>query len=176
MEERTAPTELPGTLEEPQPRVTALCPQAGPCAPHQDGHSPNCRALPRGGRQPLQQGGSQTSGSHPKQGSCPQNDYRGRMAPAASFWRRFIWAPSQQRVLAGGSGSGAGAGVVLRQSHLGDSETQDFPTQGSCCTSSPGGPDSVLVHTSQVGLLRLGDNICRILVLHNKKIYHFKHS
>lgn len=62
-------------------------------------------------------------------------------------------------------------------SHLGDSEA-DFPSPGVLLHGQLpklGGPGSVLMHAAQVGLLHLGD-ICRILVLHNKKIYHFKHS
>lgn len=127
MEERTVPTELPGTQEEPQPWVAALCPQGGPCALHQDGHSPKCRALPRGGRQPLQQGGSQTSGSHPMQGSCPQNDYRGRTAPAVYL----------------GSFPGEGFGWRVRgrcrrcpAAVTWVTQKQISPAQGSCCMGS----------------------------------------
>lgn len=117
--------------------------------------------------------------SHPKQESSPQNDYREGGWPwlcpfkgsvSILLPRRGFWLESLELVQASSSSRARC-----------DSEKPDFSgVPGELLLHGrlpePGCPDSFLVHTVQAGLLCLGDNICMIRVLTDKKIYDFKHS
>lgn len=120
--------------------------------------------------QPLGQAGTQTSGCLiPNKKPAPKMITESVDGPGFILQRLFVCPPSQERFLELVEGLSSSRARC-------DSDKPYFSGvlgEGGGCSASwvvkLGGPDSFLVHAAQAGLLCLGDNICTIWGLADKK-------